>query len=85
MLVIPGYIDGNTVVAIDSELNNFSGSEILFKIVEKPKTQTAVQNSQAPESERMKGLKAIQGVLKLDKKLTMEDIRKERLAERYGL
>ena len=46
---------------------------------EKTKTEPVIQNSQATESERMKGLKAIQGVLKLDKKLTMEDIRKKRL------
>ena len=78
MLAITGYIDGNTVVALDNKLNDFTGNEILVKIVEKPKSQT-------PASERLKALQSLQGVLKNTKPMTIEEIREERLAERYGL
>ena len=51
MLAITGYIDGNTVVAIDNKLNDFTGNEILVKIVEKPK-------SQITGTERLKALRS---------------------------
>ena len=38
MLAVKGYIDGNTVVAIDDDLQNIDGNEILIHIVEKPKS-----------------------------------------------
>lgn len=38
MLAVKGYIDGNTVVAIDDDLRNFDGNEILIHIVDKPKS-----------------------------------------------
>ena len=78
MLAITGYIDGNTVVAIDNKLNDFTGNEILVKIVEKPKSQT-------PAGERLKALQSLQGVLKITQPITIEEIREERLSERYGL
>lgn len=78
MLAITGYIDGNTVVAIDNKLNDFTGNEILVKIVEKPK-------SQITGTERLKALQSLQGVLKNTKPMTIEEIREERLSERYGL
>ena len=36
ILAVKGYIDGNTVVAIDDGLRNFSENEILIRIVDKP-------------------------------------------------
>ena len=78
MLAITGYIDENTVVAIDNKLNDSPGNEILVKIVEKPKSQT-------PTSERLKALHSLQGVLKDTTPRTIEEIREERLSERYGL
>ncbi len=81
MLAVKGYIDGNTVVAIDDDLRNFDGNEILIHIVDKPKPDVA----QTVGSERLKALHAIQGVLKLSKPITIAQIREERLKEKYGL
>ena len=81
MLAVKGYIDGNTVVAIDDDLRNFDGNEILIHIVEKPKPDV----TQTVGSERLKALHAIQGVLKLNKPITIAQIREERLKEKYGL
>lgn len=81
MLAVKGYIDGNTVVAIDDDLRNFDGNEILIHIVDKPKSDV----TQAAGSERLKALRAIQGVLKLSKPITIAQIREERLKEKYGL
>lgn len=85
MYALEGYIDENTVVTLDDGLRNFNGSEILIRIVEKPKMQPVVQKSQITASERPKGLKAIKGVLKTSKPITIAEIREERLEERYGL
>ncbi len=85
MYALEGYIDGNTVVTLDDGLRNFNGSEILIRIVEKPKKQPVVQKSSVSANERLNGLKAIQGVLKTSKQMTIAEIREERLAERYGL
>lgn len=81
MLAVKGYIDGNTVVAIDDDLRNIDGNEILIHIVDKPKPDVI----QTVGSERLKALHAIQGVLKLSKPITIAQIREERLKERYGL
>ena len=81
MLAVIGYIDGNTVVAIDDDLRNFDGNEILIHIVDKP-TSDATQTA---GSERLKALHAIQGVLKLSSPITIAQIREERLKERFGL
>ena len=75
MLAVKGYIDGNTVVAIDDDLRNFDGNEILIHIVDKPKSDV----TQAAGSERLKAFHAIQGVLKLSKPMTIAQIREERL------
>ena len=75
MLAVKGYIDGNTVVAIDDDLQNIDGNEILIHIVEKPKSDV----TQTVGSERLKALHAIQGVLKLSKLITIAQIREERL------
>ena len=50
MLTVKGYIDGNTVVAIDDDLRDFDGNEILIHIVEKPKPDV----TQTVGSERLK-------------------------------
>lgn len=81
MLAVKGYIDGNTVVAIDDDLQNIDGNEILIHIVEKPKSDV----TRSACSERLKALHAIQGVLKLSKPITIAQIREERLKEKYGL
>ncbi|MBO7582716.1 MAG: hypothetical protein J6T20_02865 [Treponema sp.] len=81
MLAVKGYIDGNTVVAIDDDLQNIDGNEILIHIVEKPKSDV----TRSAGSERLKALHAIQGVLKLSKPITIAQIREERLKEKYGL
>ena len=78
MLAITGYIDGNTLVAIDNKLNDFTGNEILVKIVEKPKSQITA-------SDHLKALQSLQGVLKNTKPMTIEEIREERLSKRFGL
>lgn len=83
MLAVKGYIDGNTVVAIDDGLNNFTGTELLIRIVEKP--QNVHQQPEKNKSERINALHAIQGVLKGCKPTTIEQIHEERLGERYGL
>ena len=75
MLAVKGYIDGNTVVAIDDDLQNIDGNEILIHIVEKPKSDV----TRSAGSERLKALHAIQGVLKLSKPITIAQIREERL------
>lgn len=75
MLAVTGYIDGNTVVAIDDDLRNFDGNEILIHIVDKPKSDV----TQIVGSERLKALYALQGVLKLRKPMTIAQIREERL------
>lgn len=75
MLAVKGYIDGNTVVAIDDDLRNFDGNEILIHIVDKPKSDV----TQNVGSERLKALHAIHGVLKLSKPMTIAQIREERL------
>ena len=75
MLAVKGYIDGNTVVAIDDDLRNFDGNEILIHSVDKPKSDVI----QTVGSERLKALHAIQGVLKLSKPMTIAQIREERL------
>ena len=41
MIAVNGYIDGNTLVAIDDSLRNFNGSEILIRLVDKPKNKTS--------------------------------------------
>ena len=81
MTAVKGYIDGNTVVAIDDGLRNFRGNEILIQIVDKPKTEI----THAVGSERIKALHSIQGVLKSLKPITVSEIREERLKEKYGL
>ena len=81
MLAVKGYIDGNTVVALDDGLRDFSGSEILIRLVDNP---NAKQNP-AAGNERLNALKAIQGVLKGSRPMTVAEIREERLKERYGL
>ena len=81
MVAVKGYIDGNTVVAIDEDLRNFNGDEILIRIVDKPKSNTV----SSVGDERIKALHAIKGVLKINKPITMAEIREERLKERYGL
>ena len=78
MLAVKGYIDGNTVVAIDDDLRDFDGNEILIHIVEKPKPDV----TQTVGSERLKALHAIQGVLKLSKPITIAQIREERLKKK---
>ena len=85
MLSVKGYIDGNTVVALDDGLRNFNGSEILIQLVKKPEVQPVAQNAVPAKNERRKALQAIQGVLKDCKPLTIAEIREERLSERYGL
>ena len=45
MLSVKGYIDGNTVVALDDGLRNFNGSEILIRLVKKPEAQPVVQSA----------------------------------------
>lgn len=79
MIAVNGYIDGNTLVAIDDSLRNFNGSEILIRLVDKPK------NKISAGSERQKALQAIQGVLKTCRPTSIAEIREERLKERYGL
>ncbi len=81
MLAVKGYIDGNTVVTIDDGLQNFSGNEILIRIVDKPKPDV----TEAIGDKRIKALHAIQGVLKTANPMTIAEIREERLKERYGL
>ena len=78
MVSMKGYIEGNTVVAIDDNLNDFTGNELLIHIVEKPKSQPVV-------SERLEALKSIRGVLKDFKPITISEIREQRLSEKYGL
>ena len=84
MTTIDGYIDGNAVIALDGALRNFTGSEILIRLVEKPKEPPATQEKPA-ENERQKALQAIRGVLKTCGATTIEKIREGRMAERYGL
>lgn len=84
MTTIDGYIDGNAVIALDGELSNFTGSEILIRLVEKPKEPPAAQEKPA-ENERQKALQTIRGVLKTCGETTIENIREGRMAERYGL
>lgn len=81
MLAVKGYIEGNTVVAIDDDLQNYDGNEILIHIVDKPKSDV----TEAVASKRLKALHAIQGVLKLSSPITIAQIREERLKERFGL
>jgi len=81
MLAVKGYIDGNTVVALDDGLRDFSGSEILIRLVDNPNAKTTL----ASGSERRNALKAIQGVLKGSRPMTVAEIREERMKERYGL
>lgn len=81
MLAVKGYIDGNTVVAIDDGLRNFSGNEILIRIVDKPKPDV----TQTIGDKRIKALHAIQGVLKTCRPVTIAEIREERIKERCGL
>ena len=85
MLTVQGYIDGNTVVTLDDGLRNFNGSEILIRLVEKPKDQSSARKLNATGNERRTALQAIQGVLKDCKPMTIAEIRGERLAERYGI
>jgi len=85
MLAITGYIDGNSVVVIDNVLHDFTGSELLIRIVKKPKSQSVVKKSQTTGSERLNALKSLQGVLKSGKSMSLSEIREKRLAERYGL
>lgn len=89
MIAVNGYIDGNTVVATDESLRNFKGDEIIIRIIKKPKTeseQKSVQQRQKPTAEeRRAAVKAISGVLGLNKAMTIEDVREERLKERYGI
>lgn len=89
MTAINGYIDGNTVVALDDGLKDFVGSEILIRLVEKPKEQIVKQPTEQKrkptDEERMEAIKAISGILHMDKPMTIKEIREERLRERYGL
>ena len=75
MLAVKGYIEGNTVVAIDDDLQNYDGNEILIHIVDKPKSDV----TETVASKRLKALHAIQGVLKLSSPITIAQIREERL------
>ena len=81
MLAVKGYIEGNTVVAIDDDLQNYDGNEILIHIVDKPKSD----ETQTVSSQRLEALHALQGVLKLSKPISIAQIREERLKERFGL
>ena len=85
MYSLKGYIDGNTVVALDDNLRDFTGTELLIQIVEKPKASVTTQTSQTSGSERLKALHSLQGILKGAKPTTISEIREERLKERYGL
>ena len=85
MLAVKGYIDGNNVIAIDGDIHNFKGSELLIHIVDKPANKLASQKLSAVENERLNALKSITGVLKNCKPVTIEEIREERIRERYGL
>ncbi len=85
MYSLKGYIDGNTVVALDNNLHDFTGTELLIQIVEKPKSLDTTQTSKTSGSERLQALKSLQGVLKGIKPMTISEIRDERLKERYGL
>ncbi|MBR5401867.1 MAG: hypothetical protein IK102_08645 [Treponema sp.] len=78
MVSMKGYIEGNTVVAIDDNLNDFTGNELLIHIVDKPKSQPVA-------NERIEALKSIRGVLKDCKPITISEIREQRLSEKYGL
>ena len=80
MLAVKGYIEGNTVVAIDDDIQNYNGNEILIHIVDKPKSDV----TQAISSKRLDALHALQGVLKLSKPMTIAQIREDRLKERFG-
>ena len=81
MLAVKGYIEGNTVVAIDDDLQNYDGNEILIHIVDKPKSD----ETQTVSSKRLEALHALLGVLKLSKPISIAQIREERLKERFGL
>ena len=81
MVAVKGYINGNTVVALDGGLRDFSGSEILIRLVDNPNAKP----NPAAGNERLNALKAIQGVLKGSRQMTIAEIREERLKERYGL
>ena len=83
MLAVKGYIDGNTVVTIDNSLHDFKGHELLIRIVEKP--QVVTNQTTTDVNEKLKALHSIKGVLKDCKPMTIEEIREERLSERYGL
>ena len=85
MYSLKGYIDGNTVVALDDNLRDFTGTELLIQIVEKPKASVTTQTSQTSGSERLKALHSLQGILKGAKPTTISEIREERLKERYGI
>ena len=81
MLAVKGYIDGDTVVALDNGLRDFSGSEILIRLVDNPNAKPPMTAG----NERINALKAIQGVLKGSRRMTIAEIREERLKERYRL
>ena len=83
MTEISGYIDGNTVVALDDGLRDFKGSEVLIRLVEKPERQG--EERKTTDEERMEAIKAISGILHMEKPMTIKEIREERLRERYGL
>ena len=85
MYSLKGYIDGNTIVALDNNLHDFTGTELLSQIVEKPKSLDTTQPSKPSGSERLQSLKSIQGVLKGIKPITISKIRDEHLKIRYGL
>ena len=66
-------------------LNLADGTELLIHIVDKPANKLASQKLSPAENERLKALKSITGVLKNCKPVTIEEIREERIRERYGL
>ena len=85
MFTVKGYIDGNNVIAIDGDIHNFKGSELLIHIVDKPGNKFLSKKSIPSENERLNALKSITGVLKNCKPVTIEEIHEERIRERYGL
>ena len=80
MYSLKGYIDGNTVVAIDNGLHDFAGSELLIQIVEKPQSRPMPTGT-----ERLQALKSLQGIIKGARLTSIAEIKEERLKERYGL
>ena len=77
MFALDGDRDGNTLVATDESLRNFHGGEILIRVVQNNTRQEKASDNE--KNEKLSALKAIRGVLGLNKPLTIADIRAERL------